>query len=276
MFEKMKIRYFVLLFILIALGLEWVLSLYAIPDQLRKNIADFGNFEMVAVLFFGYYFYKQKASIHEVVHDQDITRWFPSLILLALVMNTFTLTIFWYQLYLIDSIYLIEFPAPPLAVGSLYLIITMILSTVTGPIAEEFIFRGLLLNRLIKKTNMWGGILISSVLFSVSHMDFDILIGTFLFGIIASLLYLKTKNLMVPILLHMLHNSIVFIETSVFPSWQEFLSVLTYSDLHTNVAFKSTVFGFSTGLIVVIIVYLSKGIPTKSSTTRNESTGITY
>jgi uncharacterized protein len=276
MFEKMKIRYFVLLFILIALGLEWVLSLYAIPDQLRKNIADFGNFEMVAVLFFGYYFYKQKASIHEVVHDQDITRWFPSLILLALVINTFTLTIFWYQLYLIDSIYLIEFPAPPLAVGSLYLIITMILSTVTGPIAEEFIFRGLLLNRLIKKTNMWGGILISSVLFSVSHMDFDILIGTFLFGIIASLLYLKTKNLMVPILLHMLHNSIVFIETSVFPSWQEFLSVLTYSDLHTNVAFKSTVFGFSTGLIVVIIVYLSKGIPTKSSTTRNESTGITY
>lgn len=264
MFEKMKIRYFLGLFIFIALGLEWVLSMYDTPEELRKIIAEFGEVEMVAVLFFSYYFYMQKTSIHEVVQDQDITRWFPSLILLALVMNTFTLTIFWYQLYLIDSIHILEFPTQPLAVGSLYIIINMILSTVTGPIAEEFIFRGLLLNRLIKKTNMWGGIIISSVLFSVFHMDFDILIGTFLFGIIASLLYLKTKNLLVPILLHMLHNSIVFIETSVFPSWQEFLSVLTYSDLHTNVAFKSTVFGFSTGLMVVIIVYLSKGIRTKA------------
>jgi membrane protease YdiL (CAAX protease family) len=265
MFEKMKIRYYVLLFILVAIGLELVLSQFDIPYELRSIIAEFGEIEMVAVLFFGYYFYKQKTSIHQVVHDQDIMRWFPSLILLAFVINTYTLTMFWYQLYLVDSIYQIEFPSQPLAVGTLYLIINMILSTVTGPIAEEFIFRGLLLNRLITKTNMWGGILISSFIFSAYHMNLNILIGTFLFGIIASLLYLKTKNLLVPIILHMGHNSIVFIETTVFPSWQEFLSVLTYSDLHTNVVFKSTIFGFSTGLMVVIIVYLSKEINTRVS-----------
>lgn len=266
MFEKMKIRYYVLLLIIVALGLELVLSQFDIPYEYRITIAEFGEVEMVAVLFFGYYFYKQKKSIHQVVHDQDIMRWFPSLILLAFVINTFMLTIFWYQLYLVDSIYKIEFPSQPLVVGgTLYLIINMILSTVTGPIAEEFIFRGLLLNRLITKTNMWGGILISSFIFSIYHMNIDLLIGTFLFGIIASLLYLKTKNLLVPIILHMGHNSIVFIETTVFPSWQEFLSVLAYSDLHTNVAFKSTIFGFSTGLMVVIIVYLSKGINTKGS-----------
>ena len=261
MFEKMKIRYYLLLLILVALGLELVLSQFNIPYDFRNTIAEFGEVEMVAVLFFGYYFYKQKTSIHHVVHDQDIMRWFPSLILLAFIINTYMLTSFWYQLYLVDSIYKIEFPNQPLAVGgTLYLIIRMILSTVTGPIAEEFIFRGLLLNRLITKTNMWGGILISSFIFSVYHMDLNILIGTFLFGIIASLLYLKTKNLLVPIILHMGHNSIVFIETTVFPSWQEFLSVLTYSDLHTNVVFKSTIFGFCTGLMIVIIVYLSNGI----------------
>ena len=60
MFEKMKIRYYVLLFILVALGLELVLSQFDIPYELRSIIAEFGEIEMVAVLFFGYYFYKQK------------------------------------------------------------------------------------------------------------------------------------------------------------------------------------------------------------------------
>lgn len=265
MFEKMKIRYYVLLFFLVALGLDLILSQFAIPYEIKNIIAEFGEIEMVAVVFFSYYFYKQKISIHQVVHDQDIMRWFPYLILLAFVINTHTLTTFWYQLYLVDSIYQIDFPSQPLALGTFYLIINMILSTVTGPIAEEFIFRGFLLNRIIFKTNRWVGIFISSFIFSIYHMNLNILMGSFLFGIIASLLYLKTKNLLVPIILHMGHNSIVFIETTVFPSWQEFLSVLTYSDLHTNVVFKSTVLGFSTGLMVVIIVYLSKGLKTKVS-----------
>lgn len=69
MFEDMKIRYFVGLFILFTFGLDWVLSLFPIPDDIR-NITDLGEVEVMAVLFFGYYFFKQKTSIAKVVHDQ--------------------------------------------------------------------------------------------------------------------------------------------------------------------------------------------------------------
>jgi len=259
MFEEMKIRYFIGVTILISLSFYWILTRFDIPEELSPE------FEVTAILFFGFYFYKQKTSIHMVLNDKDLYRWFPTLILMALLVNTFSLTIFWYQLYLLDHTNLIlEFPSDPVVVSSFYIIIKMIMTTVTGPITEEFIFRGLLLNRLIKKTNMWVGILISSILFAVIHFDYELLIATFLFSIIASLLYLKTRNLLFPILLHMFHNSIVFIQTTIFPSWQEFISVLTYSNLHTNVVFKSTLLVITSFLMVVSIVYLAKDKRTKA------------
>jgi len=258
MFEEMKIRYFVGLTVLISLSFYWILSQYSIPNELSPE------FEVTAILFLGYYFYKQKTSIHVVLNDKDVYRWIPSLICTALVVNTFSLTIFWYQLYLLDqSNVWLEFPSESLAVSSFYLIIKMIMTTLTGPITEEFIFRGFLLNRLIKKTNMWGGILISSMLFAVMHFDYDRLIATFLFGIIAALLYLKTRNLLFPILLHIFHNSFVFFQTTIFQTWQEFISVVTYPDLHTNVELKGTLLVITSILMGVFIAYLAKGKHTK-------------
>jgi membrane protease YdiL (CAAX protease family) len=257
MFEEMKIRYFVVLFIFITFGLDWVLSLFAILDNI-KNFTVLGKNEVIAVLFFGYYFYKQKTSIHNVVHDQDTNWRFSSYIGIVLILNTFSLTTYWFYLFIQDSFFKLDpFMVNSLNGSSAYLIALMISSSVTSPIAEEFIFRGLLLNRLIKKTNRWGGILISSLLFAAMHMHAEKLIATFLFGIIASLIYLKTKNLFIPILLHILHNSLAFIQTSVFPAWLDFLFFSTYStDIHTNVVVKSTLLVISSLLMIMVIVYL--------------------
>lgn len=151
----------------------------------------------------------------------------------------------------------------PLTGTSAFLFVLMITTTVTSPIAEEFIFRGLLLNRLIKKTNIWGGILISSLLFAAVHTQAEKLIATFLFGIIASLIYLKTKNLFVPILIHILHNSLALIQTLIFPAWREFLIFSTHStDIHTNIVVKSTLLGISSILMIVVIVYLANDLRT--------------
>jgi membrane protease YdiL (CAAX protease family) len=264
MFEEMKVRYFVGLAILITLVFEWVLSMYVISEELSNIILGFAVFELAASLFFGYYFYKQKTSIHEVVHDRDTKRWFPSVFWLVLIFNTFSITTYWFYLFIQDSFFILDpFMVNPLTGSSAFLIVVMMMSSVTGPIAEEFIFRGLLLNRIIKKTNMWGGILISSLVFAVVHMQAEKLIATFLFGVVASLIYLKTRNLFIPILIHILHNSVVFIQTSVFPAWREFLFFSTYStDIQTNIVLKSTFLVISSIMMIVVIVYLAKDLRT--------------
>ena len=263
MFEEMKIRYLVGLFILFTFGLNWAIPLFD-TTNIRSIIRDFLEIEVMAVVFFGYYFFRQKTSINFVVHDQDPKWRVSSLIGLVLILNTFSITTYWFYLFIQDSIFKLDpFMVNSLNGSNVFLIALMISTTVTSPIAEEFIFRGLLLNRLIKKTNKWGGILISSLLFAAVHMQAEILIATFLFGIIASLIYLKTKNLFVPILIHILHNSLAFIQTLVFPAWKEFLFFATYStDIHTNVVVKSTLLVISSILMIVVIVYLAKGLRT--------------
>ena len=82
--------------------------------------------------------------------------------------------------------------------------------------AEEFIMRGILLPSImhhVHKTHViWKGIFLSSFLLGVTHL-MNILhqsayqtmlqmIGTFLLGIILVVIYLKSGNLIMPILLH--------------------------------------------------------------------------
>ena len=253
MFEEMRIRYFVIMTIIFSISLYWITSTYNIPSELVPE------FEIIAVLFLSYYFFRHKRSMHEFINDKEIYRKVPSYLLLALIFHIFTISVFWLQLYLQNYNNPFTFIYEPIVVGTLYLVIQMIMSTVTGPIAEEFIFRGFLLNRLIKKTNIWIGILISSAAFAAFHLDYKILISTFLFGIIASLLYLRTRNLLVPILIHMFHNSIVFIQSSLVPPMNMSFSVFSYMDNQTFIWLKFTTLTISFGLIIMVIVYLAKG-----------------
>lgn len=262
MFEKMKTRYYIGLILLMVVG--WQVAIRDVMPKELENIIAIFPLELSAVLFFGYYFYKQKINLNTVVYDHQDHKWsVPSLIGIVLIFNTFSLTTYWLYLLIQDSFFILEpFIVKPVPGSSLLLIAMMIKSTVTGPIVEEFICRGLLLNRLIKKTNMWGGILISSLVFAALHLQTEKLIATFLFGIIASLIYLKTKNLFIPILIHILHNSLAFIQTSVFPKWMEFLFFTSSDDIHTNVVLKSTLLVISSLLMIAVIVYLVKDLRT--------------
>ena len=147
-----------------------------------------------------------------------------------------------------------------------YLTITIISIALIGPIAEEFIFRGMLLNRMMKKTSMWGGILISSILFGILHAD---IIGASIFGIITSLLYLKTGNLLIPILLHVFNNSIAIILTFVAPSWPGW-AIGEKSDIYTYILPNSIVLAISSILMILVIARLAKGLRRKSEEEMSE------
>ncbi len=78
---------------------------------------------------------------------------------------------------------------------------------IMAPIFEEYLFRGVLLQRWSQKWNVRKAIIVSSLIFAVLHAD---ILGAFLYGVVMSLLYLRTQSLLVPILCHMLNNLIAW------------------------------------------------------------------
>ena len=80
-------------------------------------------------------------------------------------------------------------------------------SLLIAPIFEEMFFRKLLFSKLLEKNKLWTAILISSLCFSAIHFETpNNLIPTFIFGVIACVIYLKTKNIIYPIIIHFLNN----------------------------------------------------------------------
>jgi len=83
---------------------------------------------------------------------------------------------------------------------------------IIGPIMEEIMMRRIILKEMEKATkSMWAGILISSALFAVVHINPIQVVFAMPAGIILGWLYCKTGSLLVPICLHILNNTISFI-----------------------------------------------------------------
>ena len=85
-------------------------------------------------------------------------------------------------------------------------------------LTEEIVFRGWLLNGMLNKFNQWSAILINSALFTIVHFPIwiyfsynpiEILsncVGVFFIGIILCLIFIKSKNIIIPIVFHMIWN----------------------------------------------------------------------
>lgn len=93
-----------------------------------------------------------------------------------------------------------------------YNIYILIISTCfIGPIFEELIFRKLLCDKLIKFNSKKKTIVISSLIFSVMHLDFLKSFYAFVVGLVYGALYQKNKNIKEPIIAHIISNLIVLI-----------------------------------------------------------------
>jgi membrane protease YdiL (CAAX protease family) len=82
------------------------------------------------------------------------------------------------------------------------------------PIAEEFFFRGFLIDKIQQHIGIYPAIILTSILFGIAHVS----MGNFIPAIIISLVALvfgymviKTKNLMTAIIGHILFNVISFL-----------------------------------------------------------------
>ena len=86
------------------------------------------------------------------------------------------------------------------------LVLAFICITLLAPICEEIIFRGLILNFLVSKTNYATALLGSSMLFAALHCHFYSLPPLFCIGMWLGHVYYKSGDIRVNIVVHALFN----------------------------------------------------------------------
>lgn len=87
---------------------------------------------------------------------------------------------------------------------------------IVGPIMEEIIMRRVILKEMAKATkSMWWGIIISSALFAIIHINPVQIVFAMPAGIFLGWIYCKTGSLLVPICIHIINNTISFVLMSV-------------------------------------------------------------
>ncbi|MGM0898218.1 MAG: CPBP family intramembrane glutamic endopeptidase [Bacillota bacterium] len=270
MFAEMKSRYLILYSILGVIATLIIFMLIG-ADPVTTEIAVQLAFYIVVPYFFFHYYWSKNPdwSLSDVLTTKGIKPWLPWIGGMVLVSIAFSLTMFWLQLAILYPAFpwLAElFLAPvemPGGVGYEYFMLLTLV--ILAPIVEEFVFRGVFLTRIAAKTSMWGGILISSLMFGVLHLDF---VGSFLFGIIASLLYLRTGNLLLPILFHMLNNALAAL--SIYVPFENFFAidwfiVTTAADIEAKALANIIIMSVSALLTAWIIYRLAKGLQEKIS-----------
>ena len=107
-----------------------------------------------------------------------------------------------------------------IADSPLQILLAVVAAVVLAPLAEELLFRGLLHRGLRRRLTLVPATAISSVLFAVVHIDVVFsqplaLVGLVLVGVILALAYERTGSLVVPVVIHAVHNGVTIIAVLV-------------------------------------------------------------
>ena len=98
--------------------------------------------------------------------------------------------------------------------GRQELLYLLLITCLLGPITEELVYRGVLMNTFLKDSPWYGDVLLSACIFGYVHVSSGLTpLAFFTYasgGAILALLYRKTHSLYYPILLHFMVNITAF------------------------------------------------------------------
>ncbi|PTM56954.1 CPBP family intramembrane glutamic endopeptidase [Desmospora activa] len=92
--------------------------------------------------------------------------------------------------------------------GWVFVLFQLLIIGVVGPIAEEVVFRGLLMKLMWRKIGVGLSILLSSVIFALFHADVAFFAPLLAMGLVMGILYAWFRSLWAPILFHIVNNSV--------------------------------------------------------------------
>ncbi len=97
-----------------------------------------------------------------------------------------------------------------------------------APFAEEILFRGAIYNLIKDKFNKYAGMIISAILFAVIHMNIYQGSYALVIGLFMGIIILKTGSLWLPIIFHIVYNTLSGLYGSLNPRLMELLVTKTY------------------------------------------------
>ena len=136
-------------------------------------------------------------------------------------------------------------------INFVYLILTM---GILAPVAEEFVFRGIILDGLKSKGNRIA-IIVSSLMFMLIHLSLHQTIYQFILGIILAIVVLITDNIFSSILIHFINNTFVLIINYINPHLFEYNYLSFWYILIAIILFI---------LAIVVLIFLIKKLKTIS------------
>lgn len=104
-------------------------------------------------------------------------------------------------------------PTTPLGLSDLewpVRLATAVIIVGVGPLVEEIFFRGFVLVGLVGRLGIARGMAISCLLFAVAHLSLGLIIPIFIFGVLLSWIYLKTRSIIPGLMAHSAQNALAF------------------------------------------------------------------
>ncbi|WP_225036601.1 CPBP family intramembrane glutamic endopeptidase [Winogradskyella sp. SM1960] len=130
--------------------------------------------------------------------------------------------------------------------NNIALFYNLISTLLIAPIVEELFYRKFLLDKLLEMNKPVLAIIISSICFSIIHIEtLNNLIPTFISGIILGIIYLNTKKIGYCIMLHFIVNLIIVTTNNIETSYDNWLIGYNF-DIYYWLS-------FGVGIIITII-----------------------
>ena len=94
---------------------------------------------------------------------------------------------------------------------------------ILAPVTEEIVFRGAILRGLLKilGRHHWIAIVITSLLFAVTHMNLAQGIHAFIMGMLLGWVYWRTSSIVPGMVIHWVNNSIAFVMFHLMPDMSD-------------------------------------------------------
>jgi membrane protease YdiL (CAAX protease family) len=175
-------------------------------------------FNLPALIIIAGIFMHRRVSGRE--HDHVSWRRAPSMLGLSVLLYLAAIPLLWFYSMLYQFfLYRLGFdfhlqevaqifmqPASPLVRAAMYFT-----AVILAPVFEEFLFRGILLPWVVRRTGLRTGIIIISFVFAAIHFHLPSFLPLFLLSCFFCAAYARTRSLLVPIGMHACFNAVTII-----------------------------------------------------------------
>ncbi|MBK5431283.1 CPBP family intramembrane glutamic endopeptidase [Bacillus sp. TH25] len=262
-FQTMRARYFLIVFALLILiarsSNELLESTFHIQNSSFINMLIFYILPIIWI-FYGYR--KHRVSFSLFINRNETFN-LVQVLYIAIMLCMFSygyLILYMYSFAWITPDFIMNALHEPIIDSTGGYVFQFIRVVFIAPIVGEFVFRGFLLQRFAAKWGTSIAMIAVALLFAILHVDF---LGAAVFSIVLSIVYIRTKSLLMPIAIHMLNNT--FVLCASFLVSRE--KIMSFADFSNYTTFIPGLIIFITGLNLVLIFlfvnrkYWSKEVP---------------